>query len=167
MVEGARIGDGVVDHVRAVGAERRRAQPGFGTDLGDAVQALGGGEPDPVGVDDADRGDRGAAHRRRGGGDGVELAVGGGVEDLVAADRGQPGRIGEGGGAVSGDRHGVVLAFPKGCSGRRGGVGGSLADPVVACGVSRAPGQGDGVAVEVADLRHGLVEFVHVEGLVT
>ena len=44
----------------------------------------------------------------------VELAVGGGVEDLVAADRGQPGRIGAGGGAVSGDRHEVVLAFGKG-----------------------------------------------------
>ena len=52
MVEGARIRHRVVDHVRALGADRRRAQSRFGTDLRDAIQSLGRGEPDPVGIDD-------------------------------------------------------------------------------------------------------------------
>jgi hypothetical protein len=87
MIEGARIRDRVVDHVRALGAERRRAQSRFRADLRDTIQSLGRGEPDPVGVDDADRGDRGAAHRCGGRRDGVELAVGWSVEDLVTAYR--------------------------------------------------------------------------------
>ena len=77
----ARVGAGVIDEYGSSLQDRRGAQPRVAADLAHAVQAVGGLEPDPVGVHDADGRDRRARTARRQGGHPVERPVGRRVED--------------------------------------------------------------------------------------